>query len=135
MDSGFQPPGSGSVNYRDADPGSKQHPYVYFFSLIKQEKKAFVAEGGDPHYFEPSKDPLDSKFKEIENIFFDKYEQIKAEQKKELEQNLETKLALIDELKDVNENEENIGKAFNRINAIKKKWDETGAVPNHKNTK
>ena len=100
--------------------------------LIKQEKKAFVAEGGDPHYFEPSKDPLDSKFKEIENIFFDKYEQIKAEQKKELEQNLETKLALIDELKDVNENEENIGKAFNRINAIKKKWDETGAVPNHK---
>ena len=100
--------------------------------LIKQEKKAFVTEGGDPHYFEPSKDPLDSKFKEIENIFFDKYEQIKAEQKKELEQNLETKLALIDELKGVNENEENIGKAFNRINAIKKKWDETGAVPNHK---
>ena len=100
--------------------------------IIKQEKKAYVAEGGDPHYFEPSKDPLDSKFKEIENIFFDKYEQIKAEQKKELEQNLETKLALINELKDVNENEENIGKAFNRINAIKKKWDETGAVPNHK---
>ena len=40
--------------------------------LIKQEKKAFVTEGGDPHYFEHSKDPLDSKFKEIENIFFDK---------------------------------------------------------------
>jgi len=99
---------------------------------IKTEKKAFVAEGGDPHYFEPSKDPLDSKFKEIENIFSDKLEQYKSELKKELDQNLEIKLALITEIKDVNENEENIGKAFNRINAIKKKWDETGAVPNHK---
>lgn len=100
--------------------------------MLKAEKKKFVEEGGDPHYFEPSKDPLDSKFKELENLFIDRYNLFKEERKKIADQNFEVKLALIDELKDVNENEENIGKAFNRVNAIKKKWQETGEVPNHK---
>lgn len=97
-------------------------------NAISSQKEAFVAEGGDPHYFEPSKDPLDSKFLEVENLFRDRYNEYLEEQKKNLADNYLTKKNLIEELKDVIENEENIGRAFNRFNAVKKKWDETGRV-------
>ena len=100
--------------------------------FVKSAKATFVEEGGDPHYFEPPKDPLDSKFKELQNLFITRYEEHKAAQKEVYRENLEIKQDLIEQLQDVVSNEENISKAFNRMNAIRKKWDETGPVPRHK---
>ena len=50
---------------------------------------------------------------------------VEVEEKK----NLAVRKDLVAELKDLIENEENIGKAFARIKAIEEKWKETGAVP------
>jgi|TARA_B110000285_G_C15132385_1_gene624531 hypothetical protein len=101
---------------------------------IKEQKNLFVEEGGDAHYFEPAKNVLDSKFKEIENLYNDRLTKVHDDRKAELQKNLELKEALIEELKDLNQNEENIGKAFNRLDAIKKKWGGIGTVPKNKTT-
>ena len=90
---------------------------------IKEQKNLFVEEGGDAHYFEPAKNVLDSKFKEIENLYNDRLTKVHDDRE-----------ALIEELKDLNQNEENIGKAFNRLDAIKKKWGGIGTVPKNKTT-
>ena len=81
-----------------------------------------------------SSNVLRSKFKEIENLYNDRLTKVHDDRKAELQKNLELKEALIEELKDLNQNEENIGKAFNRLDAIKKKWGGIGTVPKNKTT-
>src|SRR5690606_27037952 len=61
----------------------------------QNEKNAFVANGGNPHYFEPEKDPLDGRFKELQNIYTDRYEKFKDERFALENENLAQKLDLI----------------------------------------
>lgn len=98
----------------------------------QNEKNAFLANGGNPHYFEPEKDPLDGRFKELQNIYTDRYEKFKDERFALENENLAQKLDLIAELNDIIENEENIGRAFFRFSAVRKKWNEIGHVPEKK---
>lgn len=57
---------------------------------------------------------------------------VKAEKKKIKEQelhNLEEKKKIIEEFKNLVQNEENIGRLFNEIKAIREKWNEVGNIP------
>jgi hypothetical protein len=108
------------------------------FEQAKEEKnKAALEEylkadeDNDASDFVAPKDSADFRFVELINIFNEKYGQYKKERSEALKANYEAKVALMDELKNLIENEEKIAKAFDKFEAIKVKWNEIGEVPKH----
>ena len=105
-----------------------------FRSLIKEdfraqreawEKEEHDAE--DKFQFEPSAEEvlfnaLVDQFKEREKAW---RQRIAEEQRA----NLEVKTGLIDQLRSIIQEEENIGAAFARFNEVREKWESTGDVP------
>ncbi|MEX0813529.1 MAG: DUF349 domain-containing protein [Chitinophagales bacterium] len=94
--------------------------------------KAFLEdENNHESDFVAPKDSADFRFKELINIFNDKYAAYKKQHSEELKANYELKKELLADLKNLIENEETIAKAFDKFEAIKEKWRNTGAVPKH----
>lgn len=105
-----------------------------FRSLIQEDfrtqRESWAESEHDPDdkfEFQPSEEEIEfngllTQFKEREKAWKQK---IAEEQRA----NLEVKLALIDELKKTIQEEENIGAAFARFNAVREKWEATGDVP------
>lgn len=78
--------------------------------------------------YTPSKE--DARFKELLSIYHDKRKALDLERRKDEANNLSEKKALVVELNALIQDEENIGKAYQRFDAIKQKWNELGPVPN-----
>lgn len=68
------------------------------------------------------------KFKELTEAFKIKRAEFFKARDEEEAKNLAAKKAIINELKDLVQNEENIGKAFGRIKEIREQWTEIGSV-------
>jgi hypothetical protein len=75
----------------------------------------------------------------IKEAFFDAYKSFQEKRKKQVElktvlenENLIQKKALVERLKDVIENEENIGTAFNAYKEIHENWKKVGDIPRDK---
>lgn len=73
-------------------------------------------------------DPVDSEMDALIASYNKRWREWKLKAKETEKQNLETRRELIREMKDLVENEENIGRAFARLQAIETKWKETGEV-------
>jgi len=96
----------------------------------QEQKEAFIQEGGEEAAFEYHADHDDSRFKELMDIYHDKRRAADKAKAESMNQNLKEKQDLVKELNEVIQDEENIGKAYKRFNAIKQKWNEIGPVPN-----
>lgn len=94
-------------------------------------EKFLENEDNDEEDFVAPKDSADFRFKELINIFDEKHAKYKAEKSEELKSNYEKKKLLLEELKNLIENEEKIAKAFEKFEEIKENWNNTGAVPKH----
>ena len=96
------------------------------------QKKAFIEGGGEESdfTFQPGEDI--NRFKELLSIYHDKRKQLEKEAKQAEANNAAEKQTLIDELQGLIQDEENIGKAYKRFNAIKQKWNEIGPAPKEK---
>jgi hypothetical protein len=96
---------------------------------IEQKRKRFMQEGGDAEDFEPGSDPLEERFKEL----YRKYRHSKAAHNRSLEHtrhsNLEAKLKVIDDLKELVNNAEDINQTFPEFRKLQKRWHEIGMVP------
>ena len=75
----------------------------------------------------------------VKEAFFDVYKSFQAKRKKQVElksalenENLKQKKALVERLKDVIENEEKIGTAFNAYKEIHENWKKVGDIPRDK---
>ncbi len=102
--------------------------------LIEEERLRQVAslEAGEAVEENKEVDPIREEFFEINRVFQMKRKDA-VDLKKELqENNLKTKRALISQLSDVIQNEENIGKAYNAHKEIHEKWKLTGDIPREK---
>lgn len=78
-------------------------------------------------------------YAQIKEAFFDAYKSFQEKRKKQVElktvlenENLIQKKALVERLKDVIENEENIGTAFNAYKEIHDNWKKVGDIPRDK---
>jgi hypothetical protein len=78
-------------------------------------------------------------YAQIKEAFFDAYKSFQEKRKKQVElktvlenENLIQKKALVERLKDVIENEENIGTAFNAYKEIHENWKKVGDIPRDK---
>ncbi len=102
--------------------------------LIEEERLRQVAllEAGEPVEDNKEIDPIKEEFFEIYRVFLLKRKDAVDLKKEVQENNLKSKRALISQLSDVIQNEENIGKAYNAHKEIHEKWKATGDIPREK---
>ncbi len=103
-----------------------------FNDALNKAKEEFLAEGGNIIDFNYT-----SKIKkEFNSLLFD-YKEKRAnylrQLKKNLQENLENRLSLIEELKGLLNTEENIGTTYKKFKNIQERWFEAGAIPRDKN--
>ena len=104
-----------------------------FLKIVKEEQeqnlKDSIDEGGDKPKFESKEDPLNERF----NHAFDKYKHNKAkylvEQEKLKKKNLETKMTILEELRELINSEESLKKTYDEFKTLQERWKEIGMVP------
>ena len=103
--------------------------YKQHRAKVEAERKAFLEAGGDAAEFTPSPDEHELRFKELFAIYRDHRDKHIAMLDAEKEQNLKTKLAIIDELKELINSDETLNTTFTRFRELQQQWKETGLVP------
>lgn len=102
-----------------------------FNEEVEQKKEEFLAEGGDIidfYYSTPLK-------KEFNSVYFDYKEKRNAHYqnlKKDLQENLNRRLELIEELKGLLNVDENINTTYNHFKSIQERWRNAGPIPRDK---
>ena len=103
--------------------------YKQHRAKVEAEKRAFVEAGGDEAAFTPSVDEYEVRFKELFAIYRNERDKHIAMLEASKEENLKVKLAIIDELKELINSEENINTTFARFRELQQRWKEAGLVP------
>ena len=109
---------------------------VQFYKLrtieIDAARKEYVENGGDPATFIPAPDELENAFKEAMNIIKERRSAWQQQQAAEQQANYETKLAIIQELKEMVDKAEQGSPAVNDFKALQARWKEIKNVPQDK---
>ena len=103
--------------------------YKQHRAKVEAEKRAFVEAGGDEAAFTPSVDEDEVRFKELFAVYRNERDKHIAMLEANKEENLKIKLAIIDELKELINSEENINTTFARFRELQQRWKEAGLVP------
>ena len=105
-----------------------------FRALIQEDfrtqRDAWAEQDHEPDekfQFQPSAEEI--QFNELVDSFKSREKAWRQRIAEEQRANLEVKTALIDELRNIIQEEENIGAAFARFNEVREKWEATGDVP------
>lgn len=110
----------------------KQTFYKLHNSELEAQKKQFIENGGIEEDFLPGADALESEFKSIMAVIKEKRSSLFAEQEKQKEANLVTKLAIIDRLKELVESSEDTSKSYNEFKKLQQQWNDIKLVPQAK---
>lgn len=110
-------------------------------ALVAEAQHAATVAAGEPHAdgaeapppapieSAPLGDEEDKRFKQLVDAFRTKVNDVRRRKAKEEADNLAAKLAVMEELKALISQEENIGNAFQRFKELQDKWKAIGAVP------
>lgn len=104
---------------------------VKFGALLKKEKEDFLAGGGDIVDFQ-YKNPLKSTYNSYLYDYKVKRNEFFANQEKDLNDNLEQKLEVIEDLKRLIENSDDGGVMYKSFKEIQAKWQSIGPIPRAK---
>ena len=104
-----------------------------FHARNKEEKnadfKSFLESGGNKDDYKRTEDPLEQRF----NAAFGQYRYNKSKYAEELEKqkavNLQTKLDILEELKELINSEESLKKTYDEFKNLQDRWKEIGMVP------
>ena len=111
----------------------KQVFYKQHNAELEAAKKAFAEEGGNPDEFVPQPDGTEEEFKNIMSVIKEKRGIQTAELEKEKEMNLQVKLSIIEELKELVESPEDANKNFTEFKKLQQQWNEVKLIPQGKN--
>ncbi len=104
-----------------------------FLQLLKESKdqslQLFLAEGGTEEDFKYQPDDLEKRFDEAFGFYKANKNRYTELLEKEKEENLQEKLSLLDELKELVDSEQTLKQIYDKFNEIQNKWKEIGAVP------
>lgn len=104
-----------------------------FHETINHEKEnklqLFIESGGEKEKFIPESDPLEIRFYEAAKKLNRKRIEYIESQEKQREENLKHKREILQELKNLIQNEENMSRAFNTFHELQVKWRSIGAIP------
>ena len=98
----------------------------------EEAKQQFIANGGAEADFLPTPDPLEEEFKQIMSAIKEKRNQSNAELEKQKEMNLQVKLSIIEELKDLIESPEDPNKNYAEFKRLQQQWNEVTLIPQGK---
>ena len=104
-----------------------------FYKLHNAEQEAarkkFVDDGGAPEDYVPTPDPQEEEMKNIMSVIRSKRSELAAEVEKQKEMNLQVKLSIIEELKDLLESPEDTNKNYTEFKRLQQQWNEVKLVP------
>ena len=104
-----------------------------FYKLHNAEREAakrrFVEEGGTVEDFAPQPDPQEEEMKRIMSVIREKRNEQAAELERQKEMNLQVKLSIIEELKDLLESPEDANKNYTEFKRLQQQWNEIKLVP------
>ena len=104
-----------------------------FYKLHNAEQEAarkkFAEEGGAPEDYVPTPDPLEEEMKNAMSVIKNKRNELAAEVEKQKEMNLQVKLSIIEELKDLLESPEDANKNYTEFKRLQQQWNEVKLVP------
>jgi hypothetical protein len=100
--------------------------------LIEEKKEEFNASKQDPNEEFEYYSPLKSKFDEYYNVFREKRNVHFKHLQTNLKSNLENRLAIVEELKELINPQENIKDTLKHFNDLRERWKNAGAIPKDK---
>lgn len=110
----------------------------HFYRILKSESeaafKAYTEAGGDPETYQPEINPLEQLFKEQMNIVREKRAAQHAEQEKLKEENYLKKMQIIEKIKQILENPDEVNRSYNDFRQLQQDWNEIKEVPAEKAT-
>ena len=109
--------------------GLKQIFYKLHNNELENSKKQFIENGGDAEAFVPSPDAREEEFKHIMSVIKEKRGAANAELEKQKEMNLQIKLSIIEELKDLIESPEDANKSYHEFKRLQQQWNGIKQVP------
>ena len=112
--------------------GLKQAFYKIHVSEAEEAKQQFIANGGAEADFLPTPDPMEEEFKQLMSAIKEKRNQTTAELDKQKEMNLQVKLSIIEELKDLIESTEDPNKNYAEFKRLQQQWNEVTLIPQGK---
>ena len=93
------------------------------------KKRLFLEAGGKKEEFAPVKDPSDEKFETLMLLFNHKREENRKQTENQLNDNLEQKKQVIEELKNLVLDEKNMSASIKKLHDLQNKWRSIGHVP------
>ncbi|MBQ0047507.1 MAG: DUF349 domain-containing protein [Prevotellaceae bacterium] len=109
-----------------------------FYRIHHQEAdvayKKFIEEGGNAEDYLPAPNLEEAEFKAQMAIIREKRAALAAEQEKEREANYQKKLEIIEKIKTLTENPDEINRAYNDFKELQQQWNEIKDVPAEKAT-
>ena len=117
-----------SVTKAEID-GLKQTFYKLHNAEQEAARKKFAEAGGAPEDYVPTPDPLEEDMKNAMSVIKNKRNELAAEVEKQKEMNLQVKLSIIEELKDLLESPEDANKNYTEFKRLQQQWNEVKLVP------
>lgn len=106
---------------------------IAFYKLhrvrVEQLKKSFVDAGGNAEEFEAPQDAAEVRLKELFVEYRHRRDEFLATLEQNKEHNLQIKLKIIEDLKELINSSETINHTFNAFRDLQQRWKETGIVP------
>ena len=107
----------------------KQQFYAIRKLEIEKEKAEFLEKGNEEAAFEAKGDEIEDKFKEILNVIKDKKASLLAQQEAERQANLEKKNSIIEEIKTLAADTDNVNRTYPRFKELQQEFKAVGEVP------
>ena len=109
-----------------------------FYRLHKQQAEQayqqYIEQGGDPEAYQPQPSEDEPLFKEQMEIVRQKRAAQHEEEERQKEENYTRKLAIIDKIKEILANPDEVNRYYNDFKALQQEWNEIKAVPAEKAT-
>lgn len=107
----------------------KQAYYKLRHNEVEEQKRAFVAAGGEEADFVVPQEETEGKIKALLTVYKEKRAAILAEEERVKAANYALKLQLLDQLKALSESQEDFNKQYSVFKDIQQRWKEIKLVP------
>ena len=107
----------------------KQAYYKLRHNEVEEQKRAFIAAGGEEADFVVPQEETEGKIKALLTVYKEKRAAILAEEERVKAANYALKLQLLDQLKALSESQEDFNKQYSAFKDIQQRWKEIKLVP------
>jgi hypothetical protein len=121
-----------AMSVKDHIEEIKKSFLLQYNHLLEEKREEFNASNQDPNEEFEYHSPLKSKFDEYYNVFREKRNAHFKHLQTNLKSNLENRLAIVEELKELINPQENIKDTLKHFNDLRERWKNAGAIPKDK---